>query len=180
MKSRLSLHSCGTEIEEVPQKWILNFSTSISVLHNERPRPYKRGTEEVEDQRVTGWQRSRPNRLPQWADPAFCTRSPPQCRRHTPWHQVSSTHPMAPGLLHTPPGTSLHRNALFPLQSIISVAIDHSRCNRSFPSQRVIPLSQEIITVAMHSARHNGLFPSQLIIPVAINYSRRNWLFPSH
>ena len=35
MKSRLSLHSCGTEIEEVPQKWILNFSTSISVLHNE-------------------------------------------------------------------------------------------------------------------------------------------------
>ena len=35
MKSRLSLHSCGTEIEEVPQKWKLNFSTSISVLHNE-------------------------------------------------------------------------------------------------------------------------------------------------
>ena len=35
MKSRLSLHSCGTEIEEVPQKRILNFSTSISVLHNE-------------------------------------------------------------------------------------------------------------------------------------------------
>ena len=26
----------GTEIEEVPQKWILNFSTSIRVLHNER------------------------------------------------------------------------------------------------------------------------------------------------
>ena len=35
MKSRLSLHSWGTEIEEVPQKLILNFSTSISVLHNE-------------------------------------------------------------------------------------------------------------------------------------------------
>ena len=35
LKSRLSLHSSGTEIEEVPQKWILNFSTSISVLHNE-------------------------------------------------------------------------------------------------------------------------------------------------
>ena len=35
LKSRLSLHSCGTEIEEVPQKWILNFSTSISVLHKE-------------------------------------------------------------------------------------------------------------------------------------------------
>ena len=35
MKSRLSLHSCGTEIKEVPQKRILNFSTSISVLHNE-------------------------------------------------------------------------------------------------------------------------------------------------
>ena len=35
MKSRLSLHSCSTESEEVPQKWILNFITSISVLHNE-------------------------------------------------------------------------------------------------------------------------------------------------
>ena len=35
LKSRLSLHSCGTEIEEVPQQWLLNFSTSISVLHNE-------------------------------------------------------------------------------------------------------------------------------------------------
>ena len=31
----LSLHSCGTEIEEVPNKWIQNFSTSIQVLHNE-------------------------------------------------------------------------------------------------------------------------------------------------
>ena len=29
------LHRSGTEIEEVPQKWILNFSTSIRVLHNE-------------------------------------------------------------------------------------------------------------------------------------------------
>ena len=35
LKSRLSLHSCGTKIEEVPQKWILNFSTSIPVLYNE-------------------------------------------------------------------------------------------------------------------------------------------------
>ena len=35
MKSRLSLHSCGTESEEVPQKWIQNIITSISVLHNE-------------------------------------------------------------------------------------------------------------------------------------------------
>ena len=35
LKSRLSLHSCGTESEDVPQKWILNFSTSIIVLHNE-------------------------------------------------------------------------------------------------------------------------------------------------
>ena len=35
LKSRLSLHSWGTEIEEMPQKWILNFSTSIRVLHNE-------------------------------------------------------------------------------------------------------------------------------------------------
>ena len=35
LKSRLSLHSCGTEIKDVPVKWILNFSTSIRVLHNE-------------------------------------------------------------------------------------------------------------------------------------------------
>ena len=35
MKSRLSLHSCSTESEEVPQKWIPNFSTKIPVLHNE-------------------------------------------------------------------------------------------------------------------------------------------------
>ena len=35
LKSRLSLHSCGTEIEEVPQKWILSFSSTIQVLHNE-------------------------------------------------------------------------------------------------------------------------------------------------
>ena len=35
LKSRLSLHSYGTESEEVPQKWILNFSTSILVLHIE-------------------------------------------------------------------------------------------------------------------------------------------------
>ena len=35
LKSRISLHSSGTEIEEVPQKWIQNFSTLISVLHNE-------------------------------------------------------------------------------------------------------------------------------------------------
>ena len=35
MKSRLSLHSCGSENEDVPHKWILNFSTSIQVLHNE-------------------------------------------------------------------------------------------------------------------------------------------------
>ena len=35
LKSRLSLHSCGTENEDVPHKWILNFSTSIQVLHNE-------------------------------------------------------------------------------------------------------------------------------------------------
>ena len=34
-ESRLSLHSCGTENEEVPQDWILNLCTSISVLHNE-------------------------------------------------------------------------------------------------------------------------------------------------
>ena len=35
LKSRLSLHSCGTENEEVPQDWILHLSTSISILHNE-------------------------------------------------------------------------------------------------------------------------------------------------
>ena len=35
LKSRLSLHSNGTEREEVPQKWILNFSNLIHVLHNE-------------------------------------------------------------------------------------------------------------------------------------------------
>ena len=35
LKSRLSLHSCGTEIEDVHHEWILNFSTSIQVLHNE-------------------------------------------------------------------------------------------------------------------------------------------------
>ena len=35
MKSRLSLHSCSTDNEDVPHKWILNFSTSIQVLHNE-------------------------------------------------------------------------------------------------------------------------------------------------
>ena len=38
IQSRITnfLHcGCGTEIEEVPQKWILNFSTSIQVLHNE-------------------------------------------------------------------------------------------------------------------------------------------------
>ena len=35
LKSRLSLHSNGTEREEVPQKWILNFKTLIQVLHNE-------------------------------------------------------------------------------------------------------------------------------------------------
>ena len=29
LKSRLSLHSCVTESEVVPQIWILNFSTSI-------------------------------------------------------------------------------------------------------------------------------------------------------
>ena len=34
-KRRQSLHSCGTEIDEVPHKWILNFRTSIRVLHNE-------------------------------------------------------------------------------------------------------------------------------------------------
>ena len=34
-ESRLPLHRSGTEIEEVPQKWILNFSTSIRVLHIE-------------------------------------------------------------------------------------------------------------------------------------------------
>ena len=28
LESRLSLHSCGTEIEDVAEKWILNFSTS--------------------------------------------------------------------------------------------------------------------------------------------------------
>ena len=36
LKSRLSLHCYGTESEEVPQKGILIFSTSIQVLHNER------------------------------------------------------------------------------------------------------------------------------------------------
>ena len=35
LKSRLSLHLYGTESEEMPQMWILNFSTSIQVLHNE-------------------------------------------------------------------------------------------------------------------------------------------------
>ena len=35
LKSRLSLHSNGTERGEVPQKWILNFNTLIQVLHNE-------------------------------------------------------------------------------------------------------------------------------------------------
>ena len=35
MKSRLSLHSGGTEIEDVPHKCILNISTSNQVLHNE-------------------------------------------------------------------------------------------------------------------------------------------------
>ena len=35
LKSRLSLHSNGTEREEVPQKWILNLNTLIQVLHNE-------------------------------------------------------------------------------------------------------------------------------------------------
>ena len=35
LKSRLSLLSCSTEIEEVPKKWILIFSTSIQGLHNE-------------------------------------------------------------------------------------------------------------------------------------------------
>ena len=31
LKSRLSLHSCGTETEDVHHEWILNFSTSIQV-----------------------------------------------------------------------------------------------------------------------------------------------------
>ena len=31
LKSRLFLHSCGVESEEVPQMLILNFSTSIQV-----------------------------------------------------------------------------------------------------------------------------------------------------
>ena len=35
LKSRLSLHCYGTKSEEVPQKWILNFSTSIQVELNE-------------------------------------------------------------------------------------------------------------------------------------------------
>ena len=35
LKSTLSLHCYGTESEVVPQKGILNFSTSIQVLHNE-------------------------------------------------------------------------------------------------------------------------------------------------
>ena len=35
LKSRLSLHCYGTEREEVPQKGILIFSTSIQILHNE-------------------------------------------------------------------------------------------------------------------------------------------------
>ena len=35
LKSRLSPHSNGTESIEVPQKWILNFSTSIQVQLNE-------------------------------------------------------------------------------------------------------------------------------------------------
>ena len=36
LKSKLSLHCYGTESEVVLQQWILNFSTSIQVLHNER------------------------------------------------------------------------------------------------------------------------------------------------
>ena len=35
LKSRLTLDCYGTESEDVPQKWILNFRTSIQVLHNE-------------------------------------------------------------------------------------------------------------------------------------------------
>ena len=35
LKSRLSLHCYGMESEVVLQKWTLNFSTSIQVLHNE-------------------------------------------------------------------------------------------------------------------------------------------------
>ena len=35
LKSRLTFHCYGTEIQDVPQKWKLNFSTSIQVLHNE-------------------------------------------------------------------------------------------------------------------------------------------------
>ena len=35
LKSKLYVHSYGTESEEVTQKWILNFRTSIQVLHNE-------------------------------------------------------------------------------------------------------------------------------------------------
>ena len=35
LKSRLFLHCYGTESEVVPQKWMLNISTSIQVLHNE-------------------------------------------------------------------------------------------------------------------------------------------------
>ena len=35
LKSRLSLHCYGTESEEVPQQWILNFSSSIQVMHKE-------------------------------------------------------------------------------------------------------------------------------------------------
>ena len=35
LKSRLSLHCYGTDSEVVLQKWTLNISTSIQVMHNE-------------------------------------------------------------------------------------------------------------------------------------------------
>ena len=66
---------------------------------------------------------------------------------------------------------SRRRNELFPSQSIIPVAIDHSidysRRIRLYPSQSIIP-------VAIDHSRCKRLFPSQCTLPVAIYYSRRN------